>query len=139
MTLAARGSLRFLFALNDSSLIIIDRVGIIMSCPTRERTAHDSCTIQAAYTDLLFVFFREHALCDGLRLLSCVSMSLLLVMTSVYAAYNNTIGGNVDPTARSVADAIVSPPLGLDLLPTCAASPRFLGVGPTRWGSEGRE
>ena len=32
-------------------------------------------------TDLLFVCFREHTLCSVLRLLSCVSMSLLLVMS----------------------------------------------------------
>ena len=32
-------------------------------------------------TDLMFVCFREHTLCNVLRLLSCVSMSLLLVMS----------------------------------------------------------
>ena len=39
-------------------------------------------------TDLRFGCFRDHALCNGLRLLSCAPISLLRAMTSVYAAYN---------------------------------------------------
>ena len=38
-----------------------------------------------------------------------------------------------------MADAIVPPPLVLDPTPTCSATPRFLGVCPTRWGWDGRE
>ena len=77
--------------------------------------------------------------CSSSSLLCIHVVTACHVLYSVYAAYNHTIGGNVDPTARNVADAIVSPPLGLDPLPTCSAPPRFLGVGPTRGESEGRE
>ena len=48
-------------------------------------------------TDLRFGCFRDHALCNGLRLLSCVSMSLLRAMTSVYAAYNALLSVTLIP------------------------------------------
>ena len=96
--------MRFSFSLNDRPICTNDCVDIGVRCPAQcDHAAHESCTIQATtdlYNSSLVI---DRSLCNGLRFLSCVSMSVLRAMTSNLPLV-------FDPTP-----------------PTCSAPPRFLG------------